>query len=453
MKKALVILLALALVAGAFAQEKTVEERLAALEANQGMSTSLSGSATLSWGINLDNMATGFDNAFAATFKLKGPSDTAWLKKSKAGADDKDTAYGNIELGYLDIVLATTTTNTTNGTPAVSGAIENYTAKLVLDSFYVMFASRNDITGVSDLMSNLPILSWASSAADSGDVVDNSLAVTAPKGAVVGWADDTYTVELVGISDGNWTTNVNNLYAFGLNASASFADGAVNPTVNLRHGTLLAAGSKDLGLTINPNFSFASVMNGLLIDPNVDLKLAEDGTFSADAGLWVRLTIDPRKVNSWTQANHPLGNKTRTHAVNFYAYYAMTTTQDLDFKATYSLLNNPEGQYTDYVNPLGLSLTAKLYDVLHAATTDMKWTVDGTAKYDANGFEPYLTLGYGTDDYKLNATAGVTLYSKLTTLENTKFNAEWTTASILADATNSVAQALGTVIVKATISY
>ncbi|HQC27614.1 MAG TPA: hypothetical protein PLU31_08165, partial [Treponemataceae bacterium] len=89
MKKALVVLLALALVGGAFADAPVANVDVA----------EFSGSATVTWGVDLDNdNKTGFKNDASATFKVN-------IADGGSAATEGDGVWGEIEIKVGDALV------------------------------------------------------------------------------------------------------------------------------------------------------------------------------------------------------------------------------------------------------------------------------------------------------------------------------------------------------------
>jgi len=88
MKKALVVLLALALVGGAFADAPVANVDVA----------EFSGSATVTWGVDLDTSKTGFENDASATFKVN-------IADGGSAATEGDGVWGEIEIKVGDALV------------------------------------------------------------------------------------------------------------------------------------------------------------------------------------------------------------------------------------------------------------------------------------------------------------------------------------------------------------
>ncbi|HQL06047.1 MAG TPA: autotransporter, partial [Treponemataceae bacterium] len=112
MKKALVVFLALALVAGVFADEPVAESSVSGFD----------GSASVTWGVDLDAGTTGFKNDASANFKVKL---AAGGDKTSAG----DGVWGEIKIKTDGLAIE-------NGAIANGGASVEF-AKLHLGPVYV----------------------------------------------------------------------------------------------------------------------------------------------------------------------------------------------------------------------------------------------------------------------------------------------------------------------------
>ena len=88
MKKALVVLLALALVGGAFADAPVANVNVA----------EFSGDATVTWGVDLDTNKTGFKNDTSATFKVN-------IADGGSAATEGDGVWGEIEIKVGDALV------------------------------------------------------------------------------------------------------------------------------------------------------------------------------------------------------------------------------------------------------------------------------------------------------------------------------------------------------------
>jgi len=104
MKKALVVLLALALVGGAFADAPVANVEVA----------DFSGSATVTWGVNLDTSKTGFKNDASATFNVN-------IADGGSAATEGDGVWGEIVIKTDGLQI--TDAENKNGTASVDAAL------------------------------------------------------------------------------------------------------------------------------------------------------------------------------------------------------------------------------------------------------------------------------------------------------------------------------------------
>lgn len=404
MKKLGILMMALILVGGfAFAQELTI-----------------TGSATMTFGVDLnDPVSMGFKNEAASTATL------TWLT-----ADDSKGTQGVITLSSAAIKFASDDKLEVNA-PSV-------TAKLVFEPISVIIYSAPTMSG-----SNATSFKYAAES-DADDNVKAALSAgntsaaagTAPTsgegtiqyvaaggdaptgGSLIGTTNDglydvylipvaadaattasfqgvtisaavsPLTVDILLVSDGNWTNtpqaegNIND-FAFGLKLSGTFGPAAVNAGVFAGPTDGL-----DIGLTAGMSGTFgpASVAFG------VDGWMPEGGDFALDGKLDISAGLGPVTLGSYT-------------------YFWMNPDFDLDQQISLDASGAVEG--------LSFTETFQLANLLTADPA--VWNSKTYVAYATGGIKPFATVIYYSSE-RLDLTAGVELTGFV---ENTTFTLQY----------------------------
>jgi len=252
MKKAIVLLLALAAVTGAFAQTPAV-----------------SGSATLSWGIDLDTNYTGFSNTYTADVTIP------------FGVADAE-ATGEGTYGYIAITGVTfeLTGDPTTGTYGFNGAdADGYTgsleAKIVSGNLYAMVYSHTAMDATNY----------------GADIVDGEVSANIDAdlaGTEIGITGD-YAFALIMNSKGDWNANTASEYAFGAKAALKLIPDML--TLNLMAGYDMFEATKDMFVAVKAPITLLGT--SLKLTPAFDgLYTEATSTFTWDARLAATYTFN-----------------------------------------------------------------------------------------------------------------------------------------------------------------
>ena len=244
MKKLSILLVGLLLVAG-----------LAVAQEFDG-SVEVSGSSSVTFGVDLNTNYTGFDNAADSSISITLVADFG----GTTGGDDG--LYGEITLTDLAISADNT------GLTVVDGAAQ-VEAKIV-------------VSPVEIVIWGLPELAWGNATPIETDDWDTEFSMTSGDlgGITIVYPSDMVTVELYVVSAGDWLTNfeddpltpepvdAENIYATGVDAELVFEPVTVN--VGFGYGWLNAVADASYGATVKVALDLADVLNG------VDLSVAAD---------------------------------------------------------------------------------------------------------------------------------------------------------------------------------
>lgn len=285
MKKLFVLLLAFALAGAAFAQAPA---------------PTVSGSATLSWGVDLDGKTSGFSNASASTIKF--------TILPKASAEKK----GEGVYGY--ILLKDYTLGVSNG--AFAWTAPTITAKVVLNQFYFTVFGAPSLT--------------IDKVASTHGVAGTLAGYTA--GTTVGYDGDVdFAVKV--LSKGDWTANTGNDYALGADFSGSLNDMiAYKASVATDLSTVYAGVSLPITL---------AVMKGLTVTPAADLAIMP--TFDYEAGVDAELQLSDANADdvytALTGSVYFCTNKDLEVAVAFDEPLSGGIVENAEFGASFSALD------------------------------------------------------------------------------------------------------------------
>lgn len=378
MKKLAIITMIFAIAAIAFAEDGAV-------------SLAVSGDATLSWGIDLDTMDTGFNNAFAnklvvtlfakQTLTHAGenyPYGTISLKDIELSSGDvKDGATGtlaNFKIGGVsaDVLLSEALMFSVYGAPGVDVGV----AKAFKD------IEGNETNDVAAAIAGTGTAYGTAITYKAGDI-----SFKAKVGSFGDWTDTDDPDQYFGGAD----------FSLGLGSTGSVA-------VGVMYGPFTTGG--DLMIGLKPSFTFGPL--GLNVAADFDVL----NGFNFDVALGTTVTLENIAV------------------LNINAYYGNTLKAQViaDLKA---------------VENLTAKVTADLYGIL----TAFDFGVKAELAYNINGIKPYATLVYHAND-TIDLTAGLELGGLV---EKTTFTLEWATTDI----TGAVDSAtpLGKVIAKAKVAF
>lgn len=397
MKKLSILLIGLLLVAG-----------LAVAQEFDG-SVSVSGSASVTFGVDLNTNATGFQNTGSSSISITLVGDTDLTK----GGDDG--LYGEITIDSATITAAP------GG--SVGGSVGSVSAKIVIDP-----ASITIYTAPGFNIDKAVTLEAANEASVSttltADNVGGTFTVAAIQGITISVPAGPATIDLKVASDGNWEANVDNQYAAGVGVALDIDP--VDVGLALTYGWFDAA---QIGIGVNAGLSLADVVNGLDITVGADMNIPDGGDLAWDLAAGVTLNI------SEANADDAMAN------VALKAYVAPYGVDDMDLDLTLGVTEPEAGGLVDM---LSASLAVQLFDLLAPAPAEMIWNVDVTGAYNTGDVKPYFGFGYGSDEV-FNLNAGVELYAGLTGIDNTTITLDYVSTDLQVDN--------GIITVKVAIAY
>jgi len=355
MKKLSILLIGLLLVTGfAFAElDGTVD---------------ISGSATLTWGVDLNTNATGFSNVPASSISV------TLVAEQDASASGDDGLYGEIVVEGLEITADPAGTGGSNGT---------VTAKIVISPIEIIIEAA-------------PGMSWGNATTGDGADADNVapalVAANTIAGITIVLPVDPATINVYFVSDGDWTVNAANDYAVGTDITVAID--IITIDLGGYYGWFNALGT--YGLTAAASVSLADVMGG--VDVTVGFDLDETG-WEVAFGTVVAVVADAEVSLD----------------------VAYSDLWDLDV-----VLGFAEETAGGLVDMVGAGVTVELFNLLSGAII---WNVDVTGEYSSGGLTPYFGFGYGSDTiFDLNA--GVELGADFTGIDNTTVTIDYTSTQL-----------------------
>jgi len=423
MKKALVILFALCMVGAAFAEEATFD-----------------GSATLTFGYDLEDSASGFTNAAAVTV-------TVPILAEGTKATEGEGMYGELKIEHFGIQIdqdmtgASTLEQTFNDDDDATAV----SAKIVMDPLYVQ------VYNLADLGINL-----AEKVGTTPKEV--SLATAGTGGVEVGYTSDLIELAFKTNSQLNWgrnatygddvaTSNVDNDYYFGVSGTLN----AVPDMVSVDFGF------SKLDLDMGFGFGATITMDALEVFAGADVVMYDE-----DSALFTAMN-EGMEWDFVATATYNMGAENEDGDFTNFAVKAnaagsstkLKLNMPLDVLVSFTELDGDDG----IVPALGLGVSIGIMDILDAGadidTPDdaMYFTVDVNGTYVV---QAGLTPGFGVTHNTL--TEVTTLYANLelgsdfTTIENTTFLAEYRTPLLAKNAAGAAADA-GFFTIAATIEF
>jgi hypothetical protein len=364
MKKLSILLIGLLLVAGvAFAEFGGV---------------AVSGSASVTWGVDLNTNATGFLNAGTSTVTL-----TLIDKGSGTTAGD-DGLYGSITLTDWAMTIAATGTTVT---PA--GSSGTVTAKIVVSPLEI-------------LIYGAPGMSWGKAVVlETGDT-DLGPALTGANtigGITIVLPVDPANIKVYAVSDGDWTSNAANDYAVGTDVTVTIDMIAIG--LGGYYGWFNAAAT--WGGTAGVVVTLADVLNGITVDIGFDI---------VDPGDW---EVDAITTVNISEAN---ADDAKTN-VALKVFYSAAADLDVTLGFTEPLAGG-------LIEDVMATLMVQLFDLTSGTIV---WNVDVDGKYSSGGLAPYFGFGYGSDTiFDLNF--GVELGAALTGIDNTTVTLDYVSTQL-----------------------
>jgi len=365
------------------------------------------GTASVTWGINLDTMETGFQNAGSAQFAVTFVPAVTLTK----GADAP--VFGSITLTTTAMSLFDTSVNNASAATAVSAYIS--AKPFQIGVYAAPSIALGKIAYVIDSdVNNTDIVGVLKSASHLGD--ETALANTfTGAGTYLKYVSDMITVQASIISIGDWTrakdTEIN--YGAGADATLTFTP------------VTLGFGVWDEFLTGSTPLAYATAgftMAPVTIAVQADLNLAT--TMDYDVGGSVALALT--KATSFT----------------VYAEYGGATTfNGLDLKAVFTT--------TELAN-LTETLTAYVLDLV--STNPLRYVVDNTLSYkvalnDTQSVTPSVQVQYGMDETAASHLKAV-VGASMALIPNTTIALTYTSGDLMA--TPAV---MGTITCAVTVAY
>jgi hypothetical protein len=377
MKKALILFLALGLVAvGAFADDGKV-------------AFSVSGSADMTWGINLNaGTNNGFLNNATSALKI-----TFVDKASKEKGGEGTYGYIKVEdFAAVDLV--------SGGFTLAGGSV---TAKIVFGDFFLQFAGKPE--------SGAGMAGVINSAWDT----DVTLASAAVSGGFIAGMSNDMVKAFVSSTAAAYDTAADDQgsYDFGVFGKLAFAPITIEYDVAMQP----RAAATTIGFGVKPTLSLADVVNGL------DVSVAFDGVSAAafTYDLAAALTLN------FSAANGD-GNKSNA-AAKFY----MNSANDMSVSVSVTELSGDDGVLADIGAAVAFSMA------LDGANP---WALTESADYTTDDLEIYQTFGLDSANV-MPLTVGVDLK---TVIKNITLGLKYASTNLNAGTD------LGTVTAKVSIS-
>lgn len=234
----------------------------------------LTGSATLTAGIDLNDMSTGFSNAAAAalTVNLVGPD----LSFTKAG---EGAIFGSITISNVELFWSTAAE--TYGPAATDVAAKIVAGPIAIGIYNVPTLSADSVAGVE---------------VTADDVVDaegSSVKGSYTKfGTWVSYTMAPIDIKVKIMSGDDWLLNNLNSYAFGLDGTLTLTP--ITVTFGGYKGINYAVGSNPLLAYVTVAAALAPITASLKFDAN--MGDAVGATFDFDIGVGLRFDIDTAKT-------------------------------------------------------------------------------------------------------------------------------------------------------------
>lgn len=342
----------------------------------------ISGSATLSWGIDLDTQATGFKNA--ATLSLTFPL----LKKGTKSKGADGDVYGYIEFKDLEWKMVSTDFAAPAQTP--TGSIS---AKLVFKPFELS-------------VYNKPSLAINKAAMISDGEIQ--YAGVGMYGTALKYISDSLTASVKVLSDNDWTANTANGYAIGSDVTFVVPD-LMKINASVAYDLL---GDTNFYAGLDAPVTLADVLYGLTFTPAADFIVGNATTYDAMA----KLALNFAKKNADDEQTN----------LAFKAYYS-----DADDNMELSL-SFDEYLVGGMVENAEFGFAFKSIDLIGAA--ELPWAVETYAGYKFIIDE--MNDLYGRVDFDIDSTEAKNLTAKVVftniAVANTTFTVTYASGNLLA---------------------
>jgi len=383
----------------------------------------ITGGATLSWGIDLDNMTTGFKNETDVAVDLTFVSGYTQEKAGTGGV------YGVIKVSDFDLTMNLVTDG---AIPVPPFAFAN-AGDLAVEAYIVAGALQVGVYAAPDLTVTKAVAVEDNDVTVGGD--DNILVVDleAPAasgfeltgfGTYVQYTAGPVVAKLYALSNGDWSTNADNEYGFGVEGTGTFGPATVG--AGFYYGLWT-------GVDIPLVYVTAAFKQGMFdVSAAFDLGLPTAGAVW-DASVGATLTL----------------KEATTLGVNFFIDSADNT----DLKVAFT-----EPAAAGFVDGLGFSVTAYILDLM----ATMEYDVAGSISYAVGKFTPKIGFDLGSNQLELGVdddpTAddffSVNVGVSTAMFDNVTLDLTWTSGDFIApDDANFYAGTIGTVVLSANISF
>ena len=396
------------------------------------VAATLPGSASVTWGVDLQNSATGFQNAASATVTIP-------LVAKVTKASEGSAPYGLISLALSDVKI------TGDG---LSVAAPSVTAKLILSEALsvTIFGAPSYAIGQASPFMTISDVANEEDEPTLADSVDPDLSGYTG-GLTLTYSMDMATIALMVTSNGDWDSHSSDAVYGWANSDNGDGTWSMDDSINVPPTwEVVTAASTTAANTANDYSAGASITLTPMDMLSVNFKAGYGAFSAADLVLSGKVTVKPSDMLSvWAALDGSLPNG-GTFATDA-AFGAALCLAPADLSVTgYYGADDLEAQAVlnvKAVKNLSLSETFEAYTLLtsfdFASKTALSYTLD-------SGFKPYAGATYynnGAAAGTLQLNAGVEA-SKL--VANTVFKVDWTSGS-------DISSDIGDVEVSATVTY
>jgi hypothetical protein len=249
---------------------------------------SISGNATVSWGVNLDTNATGFKNALTAELQIKFGLPTTATK----GSMEDGAIYGEIK--FDEIAIVTRKINNVDDNDAdLEMDIDLEYAKIMGPSWWVSVKAQDDTIDYENASQN-GIIGVAAAWDGQMDSAKNDL--TSSGGFEAGVKlGDAATIELSAFSLTDWMDTTDDMNSYGVKAEV-----ILTAVENLTVKAAVNTGFGAEGTTLNDDLGFGglvsykiAVNDDIAITPEVgvDVKMLDAGGMDMAIGNGLMITL------------------------------------------------------------------------------------------------------------------------------------------------------------------
>ena len=358
-----------------------------------GVSAEVSGSATLTWGIDLDTNATGFTNAMDANLVVTIIPEAS----TDTGMMDTDDLYAYIKLSDFKWVADK------DGGATTAPGVE---AKLIMGAFSITTYSAPTVE--VDYVD--------SDDAEAGDAADTETAYAGSGGLTLGYDLDPVTLSLGVLSENDWTDDAAPAAAEGCH-SHNLTDGSVIPC---------PAGADADDINDENAYAFLGTI-GLAIGDNANLeaKVAYGHEYdSRPIGLGAKATFDLGDIDphiafdgeipedqddgiEWDVGGGIDWNLSADEESSFSTELTMYAPAVGDSKLGVSATLTEGDDDKGALEGLGAKLMLALNDLTGDSSV---WSTEIAAHYKVEGIKPYFMVKFSNADEATTAfTAGLEL--------------------------------------------